>query len=146
MLTLNGTKQTKCESIVDVSSTIFNEDGTNKYLKHFNELKKKFNDYKSNKDKEDVLEEILQLNKDVNTIIDEKNKAHETQKTINNETTEVLKEMSNEVDISKKNKIEQSAKAKIAEQRNKNIDIYYIVYVMFILLLLIIQSSVILFK
>jgi hypothetical protein len=140
------TNQNKCESIAEVSSTIFNEDSTNKYLKQLKQLQETYNDSSKNKVKEEVLEEILQLNIKLNSIIINKQNDHESQKTVNNETTEVLKEMSNDVDNYKKNKIEQNTKAKIAEQRNKNIDIYYIVYVMFILLLVIIQSSVILFK
>jgi hypothetical protein len=147
MTTLSPTIKNKCESISDVSSTIFNEDSTNKYMIQLKELEQKFNnDSKSNKDKEVVLKDLLQLNKNLNSIIDEKKKEQENTNKENNETTEVLKEMSNDVDNYKKNKIEQNTKAKIAEQRNKNIDIYYIVYVMFIILLLIIQSSVILFK
>ena len=147
MTTLSPTIKKKCESISDVSSTIFNEDGTNKYMIELKELEKKYNiDSQSNKDKEVVLTDLLQLNKNLNSIIDDKKKEQENTNKENNETTEVLKEMSNDVDNYKKNKIEQNTKAKIAEQRNKNIDIYYIVYIMFILLLLIIQSSVILFK
>ena len=146
MTTLSPTNQNKCESIAEVSSTIFNEDSTNKYLKQLKQLQETYNDSTKKKVKEDVLEEILQLNIKLNSIIINKQNEHESKKTVNNETTEVLKEMSNDVDNYKKNKIEQNTKTKIAEQRNKNIDIYYIVYVMFILLLLIIQSSVILFK
>ena len=42
--------------------------------------------------------------------------------------------------------METSNKMTVATDKNKNLDIYYVVYIMFIVLLIILQSSIVLFK
>ena len=138
---------TQCEETISgTSNSIFSKDTTNKYIIKLKQLESKFNTSNTNRSKLVNLKNMLKLNEDVNSIIDQNKKEYENKEKENNNISHSLKDMSNTIDNYKKNKMDKNAKITIAEQKNKDIDIYYIVYILFILLLIIIQSSVVLFK
>ncbi len=62
------------------------------------------------------------------------------------EIDERLAKLQSKVQDSKELKLEKDTLILITDQRNKNIEMYYVIYIVFIVLFIIIQTSIIIFK
>ena len=132
------------ETILDKSQNIFEDDTKNIYKIQMNELQEDY--IKPNADKFNLLKQNFELNKKVNSIINCKKNEGEKIETNNKEITDILNDLATEIETYGNEKIQTNNQMNIANDRNKNIDIYYIVYTMFIVLLVIIQTTIELFK
>ena len=63
-----------------------------------------------------------------------------------NELNSKINELEDKKQNSKELKLEKNTLILITDQRNKNIELYYVVYIIFIALFVIIQSSILIFK
>ena len=132
--------------ILDMSKNIFEDESKNIYSVEKTNI---LNEYDKNYDLDDsnkVLRNLLNLNINLDKIISCKKNEIDIKKKKTSENSEILKKLNNEIDEHSKLKLQRNSKVKITEQKNSNIDVYYIVYIIFISLLLIIQSSIVLFK
>jgi hypothetical protein len=132
--------------ILDMSKNIFEDDSKNIYSVEKTNI---LNEYDKNYDLDDsnkVLRNLLNLNINLDKIISCKKNEIDIKKKKTGENSEILKKLNSEIDEQSKLKLQRNSKVKITEQKNSNIDVYYIVYIIFISLLLIIQSSIVLFK
>jgi len=59
-----------------------------------------------------------------------------------NELNRLIKSLKDKTDLN----LEKDTLLLITEERNKNIEMYYIIYILFIVLLLIVQGSIVIFK
>ena len=59
---------------------------------------------------------------------------------------DLLNEMNDKVNQAKSMEFQRTSKLVITENKNKNMEIYYIVYILFSILLLLIQTAVVIFK
>ena len=132
------------ETILGKSQNIFEDDTKNIYKIQMNELQEDY--IKPNADKFNLLKQNFELNKKVNSIINCKKNEGEKIETNNKEITDILNDLATEIETYGNEKIQTNNQMNIANDRNKNIDIYYIVYTMFIVLLVIIQTTIVLFK
>ena len=126
------------ETILGKSQNIFEDDTKNIYKIQMNELQEDY--IKPNADKFNLLKQNFELNKKVNSIINCKKNEGEKIETNNKEITDILNDLATEIETYGNEKIQTNNQMNIANDRNKNIDIYYIVYTMFIVLLVIIQK------
>ena len=132
--------------ILDISKNIFEDESKNIYSVEKTNI---LNEYDKNYDLDDsnkVLRNLLNLNINLDKIISCKKNEIDIKKKKTGENSEILKKLNSEIDEQSKLKLQRNSKVKITEQKNSNIDVYYIVYIIFISLLLIIQSSIVLFK
>ena len=63
-----------------------------------------------------------------------------------NELNSKINELEEKKQNSKELKLEKNTLILITDQRNKNIELYYVVYIIFVALFVIIQSSILIFK
>ena len=134
------------ETILGKSLNIFEDDTKNPYKIQMNELQDEYNKLQTSIYKFNSLKQNFELNKKVNSIIDcKKNEGKKIEKN-NKDITDILNNLSSEIEKYGDEKIQTNKQMNIANDRNKNIDIYYIVYTMFIVLLVIVQTSIVLFK
>ena len=63
-----------------------------------------------------------------------------------NELNSKINELEDKKQKSKELKLEKNTLILITDQRNKNIELYYVVYIIFVALFVIIQSSILIFK
>jgi len=63
-----------------------------------------------------------------------------------NELNSKINELEDKKKNSKELKLEKNTLILITDQRNKNIELYYVVYIIFVALFVIIQSSILIFK
>ena len=63
-----------------------------------------------------------------------------------NELNSKINELEDKKQNSKELKLEKNTLILITDQRNKNIELYYVVYIIFVALFVIIQSSILIFK
>jgi hypothetical protein len=135
------------ETILGKSQNIFEDDTKNTYKIQMNELQDEYNQPEIDLSKKfSLLKQNFELNKKVNSIINCKKNEGEKIKTNNKEITDILNNLATEIEKYGNEKIQTNNQMNIANDRNKNIDIYYIVYTMFIVLLVIIQTTIVLFK
>ena len=140
----------KCDSgsnsILQMSKNIFDNDKTNKYSQQLNIINNDYNNDFSLDNSNKVLRNLLNLNINLNKIISCNKTEADRKKKVSTENSEILKQLNSEIEKYTKEQLQRNSKVKITEQKNNNIDIYYIVYIVFISLLLVIQSSIVLFK
>ena len=90
------------------------------------------------------------LDNNILTLDDIVSKQKSITKYTNSNSLNELNSKINELEDKKKNskelKLEKNTLILITDQRNKNIELYYVVYIIFVALFVIIQSSILIFK
>ena len=137
------------ETIIGKSENIIKDRNTNPYYTEYDGLVRSYSSLIGEENvsqKNKIIKLFLDLNIRVNSIINCKKEEHKNQTESNTELTKVINELSNQIEQFNQEKMETSNKMTVATDKNKNLDIYYVVYIMFIVLLIILQSSIVLFK
>ena len=95
-----------------------------------------------------VLDKLLDNN--IQTLDEIVSKQKSITKYTNSDSLNELNSKINELEEKKQNskelKLEKNTLILITDQRNKNIELYYVVYIIFVALFVIIQSSILIFK
>lgn len=90
------------------------------------------------------------LDNNIQTLDEIVSKQKSITKYTNSDSLNELNSKINELEEKKKNskelKLEKNTLILITDQRNKNIELYYVVYIIFVALFVIIQSSILIFK
>ena len=90
------------------------------------------------------------LDNNIQTLDEIVSKQKSITKYTNSDSLNELNSKINELEYKKQNskelKLEKNTLILITDQRNKNIELYYVVYIIFIALFVIIQSSILIFK
>jgi hypothetical protein len=119
------------------------EDVRNDNLKKINNMLNKCN---NNKGALKIFSKLLDNNIDTLQEIESKQKTNfkysGSKNTTVNELNHIIKTLKEQKDLN----LEKDTLLLITEERNKNIELYYIIYILFIVLLLIIQGSIVIFK
>lgn len=134
------------DAISSVSKSIFTNKKNNKFIKQLNQIKNNYSSDYGPTNSITVLEDLFNLNKDLNKIVNCKKNEKQDKETESTEKMNVLNKINDEIEDAKQFELQRLNKLNVSEHKNKNIEIYYIVYILFIVLLLLIQSSVVIFK
>ena len=132
-------------SIVGNSKLVYEKKFNNMY----NSITKDYNNYFKTKDY-DKLNNILNIlveknNNYIKQILNEKNSLKNFDKNINAKE-KLLQKMEKEIVKNNTLNLEKDTFVILSKEKNKNIEIYYIVYILFSVILLLIEGSVVLFK
>jgi hypothetical protein len=134
------------DAIASISKSIFTNKKNNKFMKQLNEIKNNYSGDYSPTNSINVLKDLFNLNKDLIKIVNCKKTEIQDKETESTEKMSILNKINDEISESKQLELQRINKLNVSEHKNKNIEIYYIVYILFIVLLLLIQSSVVIFK
>tara|TARA_B110000238_G_C15862807_1_gene325920 strand:+ start:130 stop:531 length:402 start_codon:yes stop_codon:yes gene_type:complete len=109
-------------------------------------------DYKQNKETKNytklygILNSLIEKNNIyISQIIKEKNSLDNYEK-LTNKKEKILKDMDKEINKNNTLNLEKDTFVLLSKEKNKNIEIYYIVYILFSVILLLLEGSVVLFK
>ena len=119
-----------------------------KYANIYKTIVKDYNaNYKKNNDKVvTILDNLLEKNNNyIDQIYNSKNSIKNYEKMVSKKEL-IVKDIENEIIKNNTINLEKDTFIVLSKEKNKNIEIYYIVYILFSVLLLIIEGSVILFK
>ena len=123
------------------------------YEKKYKNMNDSFTrDYKQNKETKNytklygILNSLIEKNNIyISQIIKEKNSLDNYEK-LTNKKEKILKDMDKEINKNNTLNLEKDTFVLLSKEKNKNIEIYYIVYILFSVILLLLEGSVVLFK
>lgn len=143
---LNSNISCNSEDILSISKSIFTNKKNNKYAKQLEQIQNNYHSDYSVDNTLAALEDLYELNNDLHKIVECKNDELENKEKEHSKLLSLLNEITDKVTQAKGMEFQRTSKLTIMENQNKNIEIYYIVYILFSILLLLIQTSVVIFK
>jgi hypothetical protein len=144
--TLDNNISCNSEDILSISKSIFSNKKNNKYAKYLEEIQHNYHSDYSVNNTLNSLEELFELNNDLYKIVECKNSELENKEKEHSKLLDLLNKINDKITQAKGMEFQRTSKLNITESQNKNIEIYYIVYILFTILLLLIQTSVVIFK
>ena len=134
------------KDILSISKSIFTNKKNNKYSKQLEQIQESYHSDYSIDNTLEALNELYELNNDLYKIVTCKNDELENKEKEHSKLLDLLNKINDKVTHAKSMEFQRTSKLNMAENKTKNIEIYYIVYILFTILLLLIQTSIVIFK
>jgi hypothetical protein len=134
------------EDILSISKSIFTNKKNNKYVKQLEEIQSNYHSDYSVDNTLEAIDNLYEINNELYKIVKCRNDELQNKEKEHTKLLDLLNKINDKVNQAKSMEFQRTSKLVITENKNKNMEIYYIVYILFTILLLLIQTAVVIFK